>query len=303
LNLDREGPLKVAVIHSENTYSIDMANALQSQVVINGHTLASKENKPYYQRYQVQVNTGEKLDASGVIADLRKDGLKPADIVIALGGSEFVDPILPAIQEDRELSESPFYIFSPRNAYDKQLTGGDYFLIPDWKTRILRVSAGVNYAAVEDSSLYDDYLTKITSRFDVEGLESRENFYDAAYFMLYGLAAASMTSSGDFEGDDVVNGMKALIDGDEATVGPDKIPYVITTLKTGGKVSLKGTLGPPNFNPLTGARRSQGSVWCLEDSDGSVRFDVARLDPVMPEQLKATTDFCYPNFIAPPSAE
>ncbi len=296
--------LNVALIHSDLTYSVDMADELQTKAIFNGRALSAKENKAFYKRYQVKVTGGDGPQTAGVIADLNPvNGSFQPDLVIALGGAEFVNPILPGIQEGRSANTTPFYIFSPRNAYDKQLTGGKYFdQAPDWKEFFRAASAGVNYASVEDSTLYDNYLLKIQSKYDVEGLESRENFYDAAYFMLYSLAAASLTSS-NFDGDDVVTGMKALIEGDEVNIGPDKIATVFNFLREGGKVSLRGTMGPPDFNPITGARRSQGSVWCLKVPSGSVEFDVARLNPADPERLEATREFCYDGFIDPPAAK
>ena len=137
-----------------------------------------------------------------------------------------------------------------------------------------------------------------------EGLESRENLYDAAYFMMYALAAANFTGT-DFDGDDVVNGMKALVDpdGEPATVGPGKngtmFSKVLAILKTGGgKVALTGTLGPPDFNPLTGARKSPGSVWCLARPDRKVAFDKLRLVEGPPASLKQADgdSFCFNNF-------
>lgn len=295
--------LKLAVVHTDATYSVDMANELQRVAEINGFKLTAKENKDYYDRYEVKVSSGE-LDTTAVTRALKLNGTDQADIIISLGGAEFIDPIFPAIQEGRLKDPQPFYILSPRNAYDKQLTSGSYFdQVDAWKTNLLLRHAGVNFASVEDTTLYDTYLTNIQAKFQgQEGLESRENFYDAAYFMLYSLAAASRVAD-DFDGNDVLTGMKALIDGEPVNVGPEAIANTVASLLSGAKFSLVGTMGPPDFNAVSGARKSQGSVWCLERPDGVVQFDAARLDPEMPGQLKATTPFCYDNFIEPPAAQ
>jgi len=295
-------PLKVAVVYSDLTYSIDMANALQSKAVINGHPLNAKENKDYYQRFQVQVTGADGPNVSSVVTSLSPSG--SADIIVSLGGAEFISSILPKIQESRSsVLASPFYVLSPRNAFDRNLTAGSFFL-GTGRTYLDKVTVGVNYASVEDSSLYDQYLQAIKGRYPgQDGLESRENLYDAAYFMLYSLAAASFASGDDFDGDDVVNGMKALVDGSTpATVGPgdngEMFSKVLTTLKTGGKVALTGTLGPPDFNPLTGARNSPGSVWCINQKPDTVHFDQLRLDPKAPTMLKLSgAKFCFDNFV------
>jgi hypothetical protein len=305
-------PLKVAVINTDLTYSMDLASALPSKVSINGHPLSATENKDYYQRIQVKVAGKETPDTSGVIGELVAAG--SADIIVSLGGAEFIEPVLPAIQSARTTSNSPFYILSPRNTFDARLSSLAYHTTnPDGMgmTFLDKVSAGVNYASVEDSSLYDQYLKNIKARFPgQDGLESRENLYDAAYFMLYSLAAASFTASAsnDFDGDDVANGMKALINGTTPfTVGlgddGDMIRNVLLALRSGLNVRLSGTLGPPDFNPLTGARNSPGSVWCISEPGGmpTVQFDMLRLDPEMPTQLKLSGEsFCYDNFFPIP---
>jgi hypothetical protein len=82
--------------------------------------------------------------------------------------------------------------------------------------------------------------------------------------------------------------------------GVNMFSRVLTILKTGGKVALTGTLGPPDFNPLTGARKSPGSVWCIK-RPGDVYFDKLRLVEGPPASLKQADgdEFCYPNFFVP----
>jgi hypothetical protein len=302
-DLEPSDKLKVAVVHSDLTYSIDMANQLARDVSVNGYKLNADENDGYYKRLEVKVTGDDPLDVTGVTGTLKQFS---AHIVISLGGPEFIDPILPEIQYQKTVGTSPFYILSPRNSFDSTLTNGTYLDLAGLDLLDV-ISAGVNYASVEDSTLYDEYLDAIQARYEGQsGLESRENLYDAAYFMLYALAAASFTGE-DFDGDDVVNGMKALIDGTEAaTVGPGNggamFSKVLSVLRNGGKVALTGTLGPPNFNPLTGARKSPGSIWCLEEP-GVVHFDMLRLVEGPPPSFKLSqgkSEFCYANFFPTP---
>lgn len=310
---DPQNKLKVAVINTDLTYSLDLANSLPSKVSLNGYPLNHKENKDYYKRYQVNVTSTDANPTAGVVEALKPPG--SADIIIALGGGEFIDPALKAIQEDRTDLNSPFYILSPRHAFDARLSSEAYYMGVGGKkgmTYVNRISAGVNYASVENNVLYDQYLEAIQARYQGQkGLESRENMYDAAYFMLYSLAAASFASPGDgeFDGDDVVNGMKALISGStKATVGLGEdggmINFVLGILSNFGKVRLEGTLGPPDFDALSGARNSQGSVWCINRVSGqtpAVKFDMLRLDPDMPTQLKLSgSNFCYEDFFPKP---
>ena len=299
--------IKVAVVNSDLSYSQDMAAALPSAVQINGSALSSSANKNNYQRLQVSVANVATPDVSAVVNKLGPKG--SADIIISLGGSEFVNAILPQIQMARgtSSSDSPFYILSPSNTFAPQLSSLSYFAPPTMSYTNL-LMAGVNYASVLDDSLYQSYLAAIQARFPgVAGLESRENLYDAAYYMFYALSAASF-SSDPFDGADVAAGMKHLVQlgSNPVTVGPgatgeNMFIKVLTFLKLGSDVELTGTLGPPDFNLVTGARRSQGSVWCVTKKLPAapfVKFDALRLQP--PDNtslaLAAGDSFCFPGF-------
>ncbi len=99
-----------------------------------------------------------------------------------------------------------------------------------------------------------------------------ENFYDAPYFLMYAAAAAPPISS-EVRGQDLVDGMKRLIDmdGPQYRIGLNKIPSTLQAL-TNGSIRLDGTMGPPEFNPTTGSRTTAGSVWCAGiDYHGAAR--------------------------------
>jgi hypothetical protein len=318
--VDRDKPVKVAIVNTDLTYSLDLANSLPSKVKVNGAFLNASTNRNNYQRIQVQVagKDSGSINTSGVITALKDPG--SADIVVSLGGAEFIDPTLTAIQGPKALDQSPFYILSPRNAFDPSLSMPSFYfgmevdgMQQTGMTDVDKIMAGVNYASVEDSALYDKYLADIQARYpEQKGLESRENMYDAAYFMLYSLTAALLSPAGEeFDGEDVVNGMSSLIGGPgsvEVTVGLGEnagmVNTVLGNLRNRAQVKLVGTLGPPDFKPDTGARNSPGSVWCVsrpQSGSPSVSFDMLRMDPKSPEQLKLSgSSFCYPNFFPLP---
>ena len=303
------GVVKVAVVNSDLSYSQDMAAALPSAVQINGSALNSTANKPNFQRYQVGVTDPATVDVSGVVNKLGPRGT--ADIIVSLGGPEFINGIMPQIQAARgaSSSDSPFYILSPNNAFAPQLSSTQYFAGANMSfTNVLM--AGVNYASVVDDSLYQSYLGAIQARFPgVMGLESRENMYDVAYYMFYALSVASFSGVETFDGADVAEGMKHLVklgSSIKVTVGPgttgDMVATVLLALRQGGDVELTGTLGPPEFNLVTGARKSQGSVWCVTKKlpdPPFVKFDALRLQP--PDNtslaLAAGDSFCFPGFV------
>ena len=90
-------------MYSDLTYSKDMANALPSAVQVNGSALNSKANRDndYYKPYEVKVDgiPGSDIDVSVVTRELKPVG--SADIIISLGGHEFIDPIIAEIQTAR----------------------------------------------------------------------------------------------------------------------------------------------------------------------------------------------------------
>jgi len=302
------GPLKVAVVNTDLSWSKDLAAGLPAAVKVNGYALSAPENAANYQRFQVAAKGIETPDVSAVVNKLGPKG--SADIIVSLGGSEFMNAILPKIQAKRkadgELGYGPFYILSPDNAFDSSFTMASYYM-PDYMSTSVTFTAGVNYASVQDDRLYKSYLAAIQARFpNVTGLESRENLYDAAYYMFYSLAAASFGSA-DFDGTQVAAGMTHLINpgGIPANVGPaldgtDMFARVQVTLKQGSDVDLVGTMGPPTFNLGTGARQSEGSVWCVNykpPDPPSVKFDAMRLSSTDMSMLElpATGDkFCFP---------
>jgi hypothetical protein len=62
------------------------------------------------------------------------------------------------------------------------------------------------------------------------------------------------------------------------SVGPDDLLPAFLELETpGSSIVLNGAMGPPNFDPATGARDEPGSVWCV-DAKRSLHTDVLRLD-------------------------
>jgi hypothetical protein len=136
--------------------------------------------------------------------------------------------------------------------------------------------AGVNAASAEDSSLYDAYTIRYQSAYSQLDV-GYENYYDAAYYLLYATGAAGSLAS--ISGSDIARGMQRLLSGRlEFGVGPDDLPSALSALSTpNATITLNGTMGPPTWDPATGGRTDPGSVWCV-DSSGTQRADVLRYD-------------------------
>jgi hypothetical protein len=195
-------------------------------------------------------------------------------VVIGAATDEFLTTIIPALEaEAPELQ--PFYLLSPW--HDKPSRLGP--LLVDFPQLYARM-AGVNFAAAADRTLYDDYQARFNAAFpnssssDSRGLE---NHYDAAYYMIYAAAAAGAKLP--LAGSDLSDGMRRLLSGPVTfSVGPDDFPPAFVALDApGSSIVLNGTMGPPNFDPQTGARREPGTVWCV-DEQRVIHDDMLRLD-------------------------
>ncbi len=176
--------------------------------------------------------------------------------------------------QDRIQSDppKPFYLLGPYNV------GSGYVLqwipanvgpsSPGGDTMRERI-AGINFAATPNNQVLATYDTHFISVFGsgASSMLGGENYYDAMYFAVYSLVAAGRPAT--LHGTDIGAGMAELINPLSQTtcsVGPTDIGNVISDLHSEGRtgISLVGTLGPPDFNLVTGARISEGDVYCIQ---------------------------------------
>jgi hypothetical protein len=135
---------------------------------------------------------------------------------------------------------------------------------------------GVNGASAPDRTLYNDYTAAWDAAYsDRIGVRDYENFYDAAYYLIYS-AAAGVAGGWEGKGTDLRRGMRRLLEGPQHNVGivNNNMGLAMQALAR-GSITLNGTLGPPDFDETTGARQGAGSIWCME-SPTSTKADVLR---------------------------
>ena len=271
-SLGPDEPVRVALVTTDDVRMLaTMSSALTSGLLtINGRP--ALENSPDTFR-AVTIESSELAssppDYTETIEVLREFA---PHVIISAATDEFVDTIAPALERTAQGS-GPFYLLSPWNVKSDPL-GRLLAGTPGIYRRI----AGVNFAAAEDRTIYDAYQTRFDAAFPVyAGTRDYENYYDAAYYLIYAAAAAGKVTP--LTGADLTRGMQRLLSGPYSfSVGPDDLVPGFTALaEAGSSIVLNGAMGPPDFDPSTGARVAPGSVWCV-DASSKLHMDVLRVD-------------------------
>lgn len=250
-------PLKVAMIEAKNEFLSDLAEGVMKEIRFNNRSAIDNENE----KLLLRLRTDSALDVSSPdtsIALLQIQKFRP-HVILAVSSSEFI-PLLSEIEESwsSQWGAAPFYLVAPYVFGQSALTLSTF-------ANVHRRLLGVNFSGAADSSLYDLYLSRLKSTYDVSfSLEGLENFYDAAYYLMYSIAAAGTPAR--LSGHEVALGMARLLSGKISfDVGPSDVSDAIGTLlgSKATKIKLVGTMGPPDFNSSTGARNGKPSIYCI----------------------------------------
>lgn len=285
--VEPEQALRVAMVEAKTPFLSDLADELMVQLHFNGMSALQNEGEGNFARLRIDsaletVNP----DVSAAIVELAE--MRP-HVVLAVTSSEFVS-LASGLEAawNPQLGPPPFYLGSP------YLMGVSALLKPPLVGLSERF-LGVNFAAAADSTLYDLYLSKLTSTYDVSfSLEGSENFYDAAYFLMYAIAASEPGKS--IHGAGVAKGMLRLIDGPQRyEMGSAQVGQTVSALMNDSvaTIELVGTMGPPRFDASTGARLGGPSIFCLED--GSFLQNAFHYDELS-ESIEGDPP-CLPGFI------
>lgn len=264
-------PARVALVTAENVRLLSNLSAALTGGVLHFNGRPARQNSPDYFR-EVAISSSALVAGADYSAAIRLLQEFSPHVIIAVASAEFVTTIMPAL-EAGEAPFEPFYLLSPLE-YDKSRVRALLEQFPKIYARM----AGINFAAAEDPSVFRAYEARFDAAFPAfAGQLGHENHYDAAYYLLYAAAAAGPVNP--LFGGDLVNGMRRLLSGRLAfSVGPEDLPPALLELENpSSSIVLNGAMGPPNFDPRTGARDEPGTVWCV-DSTRAVHSDVLRVD-------------------------
>jgi hypothetical protein len=272
-----EEEVRVALVTSTQERALgDIGTAVHDEIRFNGRTSAENSPENFLAVSTTSLETDGSLDLSRVAREILT--LNP-HVIISAAGLEMIDiiPIVEALWAD-ETHRRPFYLLSPH-----QYARPDFLseLLNHWTPEpdapLHRRIAGINWAAAADRSVYEVYARELTMNYaNVKLPVSGENFYDAAYYLLYATAAAGNPLSGKR----IAQGMERLLSGSQSfDVGRRDLNAALTTLYTSSNntIELIGSMGPPAFNSA-GGRSEAGSVYCINSLPEYIP-DGLRYDP------------------------
>jgi len=297
-------PLRVTLVYSDDPTMIDAASILTqlpedtqypgTALKFNGKLALS--NGTAFRQVKIESATQHTSPVvSNAIADLQDN---PPHVIVAMATYEFPQRVIATVENtwgaNAPGQTKPFYLMSHRmfnrpelSAVMNQFSTGTS---PMWMRTV-----GVNFARSHEQraqDLYTVYLSKLKGIYQGKlQLDSTENYYDGAYYLLYSIAAAGATRAKP-SASDIVAGLTTRIiskssGASSVNVGFDPIAGTATGTGTitqlfgnpsGYKMSLYGCSGPPNFDPLTGARVTETSAWCVFSNGTTSVFQSDGLD-------------------------
>ena len=271
--------LKVAHVKAKDeAFLQDTAAYLEANLKFNGQSVSANLDADLYKPIQItsaiSAPTDEQKDAIDAIIAFAPH------LVIGTTASEMLNFIIPGVESGWKAANGtqkrPFYLLGASDYNDPAMAAminNSSPLDPVYK-RIL----GVNWPAAVDQSVYEDYQSRWISAHS-KRQDGYENFYDAMYYLLYGVAASRSPLTGKALAKGILRVTASGTKIPQVDVGPtaDMVTYV-TKLGNDATttVELIGALGPPNWDAF-GGRNDPASVWCV-DNVGNYKPDQLRYD-------------------------
>jgi hypothetical protein len=291
---DASDTVRVALVTATDLRFLqDQTETIIDTVKFNGKSVADNLNDGNFKSIGITSVYGDK-NANLTPQIQAVLDFKP-HIIIADAADEFLSKMIPAIESGwagaAGSQGKPFYLLSPYHFNNPALTS---MLQSNPTVRVRMV--GVNVASAVDQKLYNSYQIAFDAAYpEVVGDRGYENFYDAAYYLIYSAAAAGNVAT--LSGDDLARGMGRLLSGPAFGVGQTDIPNALSALQSSAqaKITLNGTDGPPAWDPGTGGKVGPGSIWCV-DSGLKQRADVLRYDDTSKTLTGTFPSSCFSGF-------
>ncbi|HVH46777.1 MAG TPA: hypothetical protein VM925_30755 [Labilithrix sp.] len=202
----------------------------------------------------------------------------------------------------------PVYLLGPRNARSGEFLAYLKSEHTEPSTQKYQRFLGLQYAGAADKpnpqSQYQQYLKRAADENPTPAAllaaRSTENYYDAIYWLAYGLYAAG--PGAPVNGASFAQGVRKLLAGPEIYPGPTteitKSFLAISASATG--TTFMGALGKPSFDTASGAQLSVGAVYCYEkdivDGQFKPKYDTYRYDRTTGQFTAPPDGFCFIGF-------
>jgi branched-chain amino acid transport system substrate-binding protein len=280
-HLARSEPLRVAMLVSKRYAEESIANTITPALKFNGKTV-TENGSNFFTASVTALADNPSADYASVTAELLK--FRP-HVVIAITREELVSKILPVVEGAWSTAAPgqarPFYVLPTSLSGNLDLL--NYVSVDsdgDTSEGKRMRFAGIAPASAADMTLYEQFLVRFRTVYPFFANPGGfENFYDSVYFLANAMFAAGSVPK--LTGADIARGMQRVIDGNMSiNVGPMSIADGFSALAAGGEIRLVGTMGPADFDPGLGARRGNGSVFCIQRTERQLSFayDVLRYD-------------------------
>jgi hypothetical protein len=206
-------------------------------------------------------------------------------VIVSVTGPAFVTNVLEALEVVWPASNpvKPFYLLGPYHASLPEMadavTSGNSTQCNGVGCPLRSRVLGINFESARDAAVLNSYRTRFATSYSQYPINF-ENFYDAAWYMLYAIAGAGDVA---LTGDAIARGMGRLVKPDpspEYAVGPSAVSdvlFALANLPSSSGIQLDGTMGPPDFDPASGARKTLGSGYCIA-LNGVFMYDVLRYE-------------------------
>jgi hypothetical protein len=278
--------LRVTLIKASDERMLnDIGNFVSENVVFNGDTGVNQVPDAY----QALTTTfyPNDMTASQTALVQSVEDFKP-HVIIGATANEMPRNIMPLLESTWDSAtggqDRPFYLLSPLNYNESTmptLIGNDATdpngSVAKGKVPLHQRILGFSWPAAVDQSIYNGYQLRFQEQYPGFSSPGYENYYDAAYYLLYAVAAASQPLTGT----KIAAGLQRVIDGaTQVSVGPSAaMSTAINGFKSDPnyKIELIGAGGPPTWDQF-GGRNDPASVYCVDDM-GVYHPDVQRYNP------------------------
>lgn len=188
-------------------------------------------------------------------------------VVLGLGTGEFVDNLLPLIEESA--TAKPWYVLPEGNRLEGllELTEQNQ----DWAltSRVIGTAPGAR-----TSSRYNNFTSRFYNAFGEAPGNLAEFAYDTVYWVAYGIMLAGEHYP---SGEQLADAMQRVSCKDEDRLVNSDIPSGFYSFAAGLNADscfdFEGVSGPLDFDPVTGDAESDIAMWCLREASPGFTYE------------------------------